>query len=50
MSANTEENGSFHSMKRGISTFINYARKPQALKPGDEWHPGAKLRPVILMA
>ena len=26
--------------------FISYARKPQAFKPGDEWHPfGAKRRP-----
>jgi hypothetical protein len=25
--------------------FINYARKPPAFKPGDEWHPfGAKRR------
>jgi hypothetical protein len=22
--------------------FIAHARKPQAFKPGDEWHPGAK--------
>jgi len=26
--------------------FMKYARKPQAFKPGDEWHPfGAKRRP-----
>ena len=22
-----------------MSIFISYARKPQAFKPGDEWHP-----------
>ena len=25
-----------------VLAFIRHARKPQALKPGDEWHPGAK--------
>ena len=31
---------------REIIKFYNYARKPQAFKPGDEWHPfGAKRRP-----
>ena len=30
----------------GLYIFISYARKPQAFKPGDEWHPfGAKRRP-----
>ena len=29
-----------------LSSFISHARKPQAFKPGDEWHPfGAKRRP-----
>ena len=28
-----------------LETFISHARKPQAFKPGDEWHPfGAKRR------
>jgi len=25
-----------------FSPFISHARKPQAFKPGDEWHPGTK--------
>jgi hypothetical protein len=29
---------------------INHARKTQAFKPGDEWHPRAKRRPFIFMA
>jgi len=31
---------------RCFQDFISHARKPQAFKPGDEWHPfGAKRRP-----
>jgi hypothetical protein len=26
-------------LKEHIINFIKYARKPQAFKPGDEWHP-----------
>ena len=26
----------------GICDFIRHARKPQAFKPGDEWHPGTE--------
>ena len=34
-----------------ILNFIRYARKPQAFKPGDEWHPfGAKRRPFSGMS
>jgi len=32
------------------SFFISHARKPQAFKPGDEWHPGAKRRPFVFLA
>gem|GEM_PF-4555625 len=31
--------------KKIYNSFIRYARKPQAFKPGDEWHPGTK--PVL---
>ena len=36
------------SFKR-IAIYI-LARKPQAFKPGDEWHPGAMRRPFIFVA
>jgi hypothetical protein len=26
-------------VRSNIKNFISYARKPQAFKPGDEWHP-----------
>jgi hypothetical protein len=32
-------NDVYSNLKDFVSQFINYARKPQAFKPGDEWHP-----------
>ena len=32
----------FDGVKCILNMFIKNARKPQAFKPGDEWHPGAK--------
>jgi len=41
--------GPIESSRLG-SGFMSHARKPQAFKPGDEWHPGAKRRPFIFLA
>jgi hypothetical protein len=33
-----------------VPLFYIPARKPRAFKPGDEWQPGAKRRPIIFVA
>jgi len=38
------------SLKFADGFFNKHARKPQAFKPGDEWHPGAKRKPFIFLA
>jgi hypothetical protein len=45
----TKLNYLYHTSPKNVNRFflffIRYARKPQAFKPGDEWHPGTK--PVL---